>query len=181
MPPTKTSGSGAGTVDTGYGPGVAPTGAGAPAGSSTPARPLVDLRNLASYRGRVVEVGGLVTSVESATISIDDGTAAGRLVLSGEAAAYLDLVEVGDPIEVDGLVEPMQRALPVRDAIPTASSGRATPMRPSPASPVPSEATASLTAGAGAVTAGSGPQSGGSAGAGRIGGNGVSETGLDSA
>ena len=40
-----------------------------------------------------------------AVISLDDGTSSGRLILSGPAAPYLDLVEVGDPLDVVGLVE----------------------------------------------------------------------------
>ena len=92
-------------AETGYGPGVG-TGHGAGSAAS-PATdlPLVDLRNLASYRGQQVQVGGLVSQVSGSVVSLDDGTASGRLIIQGEAAPYLDLIEVGDPIEVAGLVE----------------------------------------------------------------------------
>lgn len=67
--------------------------------------PRVDLRDLAVHHGQQVRVGGLVTGIKDALISLDDGSATGRLILTGAAAAYLDLVEIGDPLEVVGLVE----------------------------------------------------------------------------
>ena len=82
-------------------------GAGAASSSTAPAaavEPTVDLRDLGSLTGRVVQVSGIVTRVDGSIVSLDDGTAIGRLMLTGEAAAFLDLVEVGDPLEVDGRV-----------------------------------------------------------------------------
>jgi acyl-coenzyme A thioesterase PaaI-like protein len=82
-------------------------GAGAASSSATPAvptEPTVDLRDLGSLAGRLVQVSGIVTRVDGSTISLDDGTATDRLVLIGEAVAFLDLVEVGDPLEVNGRV-----------------------------------------------------------------------------
>jgi hypothetical protein len=99
------AGGASGTAGTGYGPGVGADPASAAGSSTGPDLPLVDLRNLASYRGRQVEVGGLVSQVAGSVVSLDDGTASGRLVIQGEAAPYLDLIEIGDPIEVSGLVE----------------------------------------------------------------------------
>ncbi len=94
-------GGAAGEGATGDGnPGAGSSGAG-PASS---ARPLVDLSDLGSRSGQHVRVGGLVTRIDGAAVSIDDGTAIGRLILTGEAAAYLDLVEVGDPLEAIGVV-----------------------------------------------------------------------------
>jgi hypothetical protein len=85
--------------------------AGSTGGSSGPAvRPMpsgglpVDLRDLGSHREQLVRVGGLVTLVDGSVVSIDDGTATGRLKLVGDAAAYLDLVEKGDPLEAIGRV-----------------------------------------------------------------------------
>jgi hypothetical protein len=103
--PAGGAGGGSGTPDPGYGPGVAlPTSSTSlPAAAGSEA--LVDLRDLAAHRGQQVQVGGLVTALLGAAITIDDGTASGRLILAGEAAAYLDLVEIGDPIRVEGLVE----------------------------------------------------------------------------
>ena len=96
---------GVGPVDQGYGPGAAPGSTTSPLPSALASQPMVDLRDLAGHRGEQVRVSGLVTAILGAAITIDDGTATGRLILTGEAAAYLDLVEVGDPISVDGLVE----------------------------------------------------------------------------
>jgi hypothetical protein len=101
--PTKAGGGGtvgrspSGTV---AGPGVASSSA-APAALT---QPTVDLRDLGSLAGRLVQVSGIVTKVDGSTISLDDGTATGRLVLTGDAAPFLDLVEVGDPLEVTGRV-----------------------------------------------------------------------------
>ena len=82
-------------------------GAGAASSSTAPVaavEPTVDLRDLGSLTGRLVQVSGIVTRVDGSIVSLDDGTAIGRLMLTGEAAAFLDLVEVADPLEVDGRV-----------------------------------------------------------------------------
>jgi hypothetical protein len=65
----------------------------------------VNLGDLASRRGQQGRVSGLVTAVAGAVVSLDDGTATGRLILTGAAAAYLDLIEAGDPLEASGWVE----------------------------------------------------------------------------
>lgn len=75
------------------------------AGPVSSALPIVDLAELAARRGQPVRVGGLVTRVDGAFVSLDDGTATGRLRLTGGAAAYLDLVQVGDPLEATGVVQ----------------------------------------------------------------------------
>ncbi len=72
----------------------------APAASA----PTIDLADLASATGRTVRVAGLVAGVAGTTVSLDDGTTIGRLVLTGDAAPFLDLVQVGDPIEATGVV-----------------------------------------------------------------------------
>ena len=46
-----------------------------------------------------------MTRLDDAFVSLDDGTATGRLRLTGGAAAYLDLVQVGDPLEATGVVQ----------------------------------------------------------------------------
>ena len=133
--------------------------------------PLVDLRNLASYRGRQVQVGGLVGQVIGSVVSLDDGTASGRLIIQGEAAPYLDLIEVGDPIEVDGLVEADAGGPYVLVTDPEGVIQTGDPDAVEPASPDPGAASASPEAvagiaGAGAagdVGASSAPSSGASA------------------
>ena len=92
-------------TDRGDGSAVSVATADAGASLAPPSAAFVDLRDLAARRGQTVRVGGLVTRIDGAIISLDDGTATGRLMLSGDAAAYLDLVEVGDPLEATGLAE----------------------------------------------------------------------------
>ena len=102
--PTGSVGQGAGAAGEGA-TGDGNTGAGGSgAGPVSSAQPLVDLSELGSRPGQHVRVGGLVTRIDGAAVSIDDGTAIGRLLLTGDAAAYLDLVEVGDPLEATGVV-----------------------------------------------------------------------------
>jgi hypothetical protein len=103
--PTPTKASGGATGD-GSSLG-ADFGVGAASSSATPVVPteaMVDLRDLGSLAGRVVQVSGIVTRIEGSTVSLDDGTATGRVVLMGEAIAFLDLVEVGDSLEANGRV-----------------------------------------------------------------------------
>lgn len=38
-------------------------------------------------------------------MSLDDGSAVGRLTLAGAAVPFLDLIEIGDPLEVVGTVD----------------------------------------------------------------------------
>lgn len=98
--PPVTPGTGGG-VSPGSGSGTSGQPAGVPAPTG---EPRVNLRDLGSLAGRLVEVSGIVTGLEGSTIDLDDGTATGRLVLTGAAAPFLSLVEVGDPLEVDGRV-----------------------------------------------------------------------------
>jgi len=51
-----------------------------------------------------VLVGGLVVDLRSDGFDLDDGTAIGRVVLTGLATDAIDLVEPGDAINVTGLV-----------------------------------------------------------------------------
>ena len=83
------------------------TGIGAPAGSTPPpsGSQAADLRDLSSMAGRLVAVSGIVTRIAGSIVTLDDGTATGRLLLTGDAAAYLDLIEIGDPIAADGQVK----------------------------------------------------------------------------
>jgi hypothetical protein len=49
-------------------------------------------------------VGGLVVDLRPDGFTLDDGTAVGRVILTGEAGASLDLIEPGDAINVVGMV-----------------------------------------------------------------------------
>jgi hypothetical protein len=64
----------------------------------------VDLGELAEHVDTVVRVGGLVVALESGAIVVDDGTGRGRVVLRGEATAYLPLIEPEDAVNATGRV-----------------------------------------------------------------------------
>ena len=75
-------------------------------GEDSTAAPLdVDLDRLARHGGERVRVGGLVAALETDGFVLDDGTSTGRIVLRGEAAAFLGLIEPGDALDATGLVE----------------------------------------------------------------------------
>jgi hypothetical protein len=91
------------------GPSAAPSGA--PAGTpGTPGDPADDigapvdvaLRDLATGVGRLVRVGGLVTMLEPGGVRLDDGTATALVVLEGEAAGLLALLQPGDTVNATG-------------------------------------------------------------------------------
>jgi hypothetical protein len=73
----------------------------ASSGVPATAADLVDLHVLV---GSIVRVGGLVVELRPDGFTLDDGTAIGRVVLSGPAADWIDLVEPDDAINVTGLV-----------------------------------------------------------------------------
>ncbi len=81
-------------------------------GTPATATPM-DLGDLAAVSSRqrpgggtlLVSVGGLVTGVDAAGITLDDGTGSGRLVLEGEAAAFVPLLSTGDAIGATGTLE----------------------------------------------------------------------------
>jgi hypothetical protein len=80
---------------------------------ASPSVPDADLSALASSEGRTVRVGGLVRGVRADGFELDDGTATGRVVLVGDAAAWIALIEPGDAINVVGRVERRDGALAV--------------------------------------------------------------------
>ena len=86
--------------DPSAGPGAA--GSGEPASDG---RPDVDLARLADHVGQTVRVGGLVTELFGDGFGLDDGTAIGRVVLAGDAAGYLPLLEPGDALNATGRVD----------------------------------------------------------------------------
>jgi hypothetical protein len=101
------AGAGAGGAGAGGGgsDGSAGTGAGAGASGSGASIPDVDLVDLAGHVGQVVRVGGLVTELAPDGFLLDDGTAIGRVALTGAAAEYLPLLEPGDALNATGRVE----------------------------------------------------------------------------
>ena len=84
------------------GPGGAGNGSEAVSGDESV--PDVDLVALADHVGATVRVGGLVTGLVPDGFLLDDGTAIGRIQLTGEAAEYLPLVEPGDALNATGVV-----------------------------------------------------------------------------
>ncbi len=94
------NGSGAGgTGSSGTGSGTAYTGAGA-----SGAVPDADLATLQDHGGSLVRVGGLVAEVTTEGFLLDDGTAVVAVRLQGAAAAFHDLLEVGDALGLVGRV-----------------------------------------------------------------------------
>ena len=102
------SGGGSGTADGSGGsggPGSATGGTGVGAAVDGPTVPDVDLVALADHVGQTVRVGGLVAELAPDGFRLDDGTAIGRIVLTGEAADYLPLIDPGDALNATGRVE----------------------------------------------------------------------------
>jgi hypothetical protein len=79
-----------------------PGGGGAGGESTTPLS--ADVAGLAGFAGRAVRVGGLVATVDTAGLVLDDGTGRARLDLVGEARSLLPLIGPGDAIGATGLV-----------------------------------------------------------------------------
>jgi len=75
------------------------------AGDATTAPTDVDLATLAEHVGELVRVGGLVVEPTADGFTLDDATAIATVVLRGEAAAYLGLLEPGDALNAIGVVE----------------------------------------------------------------------------
>ena len=73
--------------------------------SATPTGPLdVNIAALAHRVGQTVRIGGLVVEVSPDGARLDDGTATGRIVLTGSAAEYAALLEQGDAVNATGVV-----------------------------------------------------------------------------
>ena len=64
-----------------------------------------DLVDLATLVDSTVRIGGLVVDLTEDGFTLDDGTATGRIVLTGDAADLADLVEPGDAINATGRVD----------------------------------------------------------------------------
>ncbi len=78
-------------------------------GAPDPAPPAgavdADLADLASFAGVLVRVGGLVVSLEPGGFTLDDGTSVGRVLVTGEAAVQLALIEPDDALNAIGHVK----------------------------------------------------------------------------
>ena len=64
----------------------------------------VDLATLSEHIGLMVRVGGLVDEVDTDGCALDDGTAKVWIILEGDAAAFLPLLQRGDAIGLVGRV-----------------------------------------------------------------------------
>jgi hypothetical protein len=105
-----TGGASGGTTSGGRSdPGGAPISAGVDADGAAAADaasvPDADLAGLAVVLGRTVRVGGLVLDVRPDGFLLDDGTAHAPVVLRGDAADWIPLVEPDDAINVIGQAE----------------------------------------------------------------------------
>jgi hypothetical protein len=83
---------------------TASTGAAGTVGGTASTTPSIDLLDATGYLGQVVRVGGLITELAPDGFLLDDGTAVGRVTLTGDAADYLPLLEAGDAVNATGTV-----------------------------------------------------------------------------
>lgn len=115
--------SGPGAIDPATGSGSGSNGGpghASPGTRSAPGGPIdVDIATLAEHQGELVRVGGLITAVESDAILLDDGTANGRIVLTGDATTLLALLAPGEPVDAVGHV----RGTPAGPEIEVTSAG----------------------------------------------------------
>ena len=79
----------------------------------------VDLGQLDDHLGEDVRVGGIVITVDGDAVVLDDGTAEGRIRLTGEAAAYLPLIVEDDALNATGRVVSRDGGAEVEVADPT--------------------------------------------------------------
>lgn len=70
----------------------------------TPTAVDVDLATLAEHVGEIVRVGGLVVDPTADGFTLDDATAVARIVLEGDAAEFIGLLEPGDALNAVGQV-----------------------------------------------------------------------------
>jgi hypothetical protein len=97
--------SGGGSSSAGSAPASAGAAADGAAAMDASSVPDADLADLASVLGMTVRVGGLVLDVRPDGFLLDDGTAHAPVVLRGDAADWIPLVEPADAINVIGRVE----------------------------------------------------------------------------
>ncbi|MDX6629085.1 MAG: hypothetical protein QOH00_1331, partial [Gaiellales bacterium] len=91
------------TPATGRGGGSTTPGVTSPGATLTPGQPLdVDLVDLPVSAGRAVRVGGLIVSIGTASLVLDDGTATATADVAGDARAVLSQLHVGLAINLIG-------------------------------------------------------------------------------
>ncbi len=86
---------------------------GAPGASSVPGGatslpstgPTTALADLASYQGERVTIGGTVTAIDGARLTVDDGSSIAVIRLVGDAGAMASLVAIGDLVNATGVVD----------------------------------------------------------------------------
>ena len=83
-------------------PGQTPA-AGVP--SPTATDDIVDVADLAGHIGQRVSVGGFVTAIDGARLTLQDETAAAVVRLSGDAMASLERIAIGDLVNATGLAD----------------------------------------------------------------------------
>jgi hypothetical protein len=117
---------------------------------TTPAGPAdVNIAALEHRVGQTVRIGGLIVELTPDGARLDDGTATGRIVLTGSAAEYATLLEQGDAVNATGVVTRRGDELVVLvadaaglaragDLEPTAASPGGDPLSPSPTGAVAS-------------------------------------------
>lgn len=98
-----TAGAGTGSAAAARDGATASDGAASASGAATIV-PDRDFADLAGAVDSVVRVGGLVTGLADDGFLVDDGTAIGRVTLTGAALEHLPLIEPGDAVNVIGRV-----------------------------------------------------------------------------
>ncbi|MCI0344257.1 MAG: OB-fold nucleic acid binding domain-containing protein, partial [Chloroflexi bacterium] len=74
-------------------------------GAPGPGTPLdVDLATLGEHVGVLVRVGGLVVAPTADGFTLDDATAVATIVMRGDAAEFIGLLEPGDAVNASGIV-----------------------------------------------------------------------------
>jgi hypothetical protein len=96
-------GDGIGPWPTAGDPGVSAAPGGATSQSTI--GPTTALADLSSYQGARVTVGGRVTAIEDARLTIDDGTSVAVIRLVGDAVGMASLVALGDLVNATGVVD----------------------------------------------------------------------------
>ena len=91
-----------GPGDTGTG---STSGTGGVSGATGSSNPIVSLGDLAVHEDAMVTVGGAVTAISDALITINDGTATAIVRLAGAAGALAATIAEGDMVNATGIVK----------------------------------------------------------------------------
>ncbi len=97
-------------------PGAATgAGSGRPGPFTDSAAQDIDLDQLSGHIGHVVRVGGIVAALAPDGVDLDDGTATAPILLTGDAATVLALLEPGDVLNAVGTPEQRDQLVLVVD------------------------------------------------------------------